>query len=134
MKKLLLVLMLMLVSAGCANQVRWAKAKCNVSIDEVLEQCVARESYVLEVFRSNFMAFRYSECLGVVDLFAIVWKDIDHPEFEDKLSDVLMLEYLRQHNEANEHNQLGHVFVKHAIDEETGLQVKYWYFLDMAEQ
>ena len=133
MKKLLLVLALLL-STGCANQIRWAKAKYNVSIDAVLEECVAKESYVLQVFRESFMAFRYTECLGVVDMFAIAWKGIEHPELEDKLSDILMLEYLRLHNENNKDNQLGHVFVKHDIDEETGLEVKYWYFLNMADQ
>jgi|1_EtaG_2_1085319.scaffolds.fasta_scaffold04893_4 hypothetical protein len=133
MKKLLLVLALLL-STGCANQIRWAKAKYNVSIDAVLEECVAKESYALPVFRESFMAFRYTECLGVVDMFAIAWKGIEHPELEDKLSDILMLEYLRLHNENNKDNQLGHVFVKHDIDEETGLEVKYWYFLNMADQ
>lgn len=133
MKKLLLVLALLLVT-GCANQIRWAKAKYNVSIDAVLEECVPKESYVLNVFRSSLMAFRYTECLEVTDMFVISWKDIGHPDFEDKLSDLLMLEYLRLHNENNEHNQLGYVFVKHAVDEETGLEVKFWYFLDMSEQ
>jgi len=102
-------------------------------MDEVLEKCVPTENYVLPVFRSSYMAFRYSECLGVVDMFAVAWGE-NNTEFEDKLSDVLMLEYLRLHNENNEDNQLGHVFITHEQDEEAGLNIKFWYFLDMAEQ
>jgi len=132
MKRLLLVLAL-LVTMGCANQVRWAKARYNITMDEVVEQCVPAESYALPVFRTSFMAFRYSECLGVVDMFTVAWGEGD-TEFEDKLTDVLMLEYLRLHNENNKDNQLGHVFITHDQDKEIGLNMKFWYFLDMAEQ
>jgi hypothetical protein len=126
MKKLLAIVAL-LGTVGCANAVNLIKAKYKLSIDSVVEECLPTEEHRLLVFRTSFLAFRYNECLGVEDLFVVMWAG-QHTEFEAKLSDLLLLEYLRQNNEHNK-EQLGHVYVLTDHDEETKLNAKFWYFL-----
>jgi|10_taG_2_1085330.scaffolds.fasta_scaffold36785_4 hypothetical protein len=130
MKKLAFILAL-LCTLGCANAVNLLKAKYKLSIDSIVEECLPAEEHTLLVFRTSFLAFRYNECLGVEELFVIMWAG-EHTEFEEKLSDLLLLEYLRQHNEHNK-EQLGHVYVLSDRDEETELNAKFWYFLPPSE-
>ncbi|MAF44014.1 MAG: hypothetical protein CMI54_07625 [Parcubacteria group bacterium] len=125
--KILLTILLFLNLYGCGT-IEWAKSAYKVNMKDAQASCKTDEIYKLAPFRTtSFAVLRFDECLGINDLFMVLWGG-DDGEYNSALADLLMLEYLRLHNTDNDNNnQLGYIYLKTEEPKE-GIYARFWQF------
>jgi hypothetical protein len=130
----LFVLFALLLSLGCASTQTWVKAKYEINLKSVMGECAPQEHFVLNIFRIKLLALHFAECRNVEDVFAIVWQGDEPNEFEDKLVDVLMLEYVNTLNISDPNAKWGYVYITSDRDEEDKLNARFWYLRDISQE
>jgi len=87
-----------------------------ISLNSIVESCVPVEKYAFPVFGIQIMSFRLKDCIGVEDMFMVVWSPKDEPKLTRAISNVLVLMYINSENKGVDPTMplLRETFIKHS--------------------
>jgi len=69
-----------------------------VTLNAVADTCVPIEKYAFPAFGVRTMSFRLKDCLGIEDMFMIVWPREDNSKLAKAVSNVLVITYVNSEN------------------------------------